>query len=156
MSSFSKQIWVSPFWILPKFSAIPTVGFSVTTDPPFCFPKNQGDPLLKSSAPPPPNQAINDDDDDDDDDYDDDDDNDDNDDDGDIMIRMWSRLVRSQVDTAEKTAKLSPLGLAILGSWSGIIKKPLPLAFSSCFSQKGKLNSVKINIYLCAKTNKTR
>ena len=33
MSSFSKQIWVVPLWILPNFSAIPTFGFSVTTDP---------------------------------------------------------------------------------------------------------------------------
>ena len=33
MSSFSKQIWVVPLWILPNFSAIPPFGFSVTTDP---------------------------------------------------------------------------------------------------------------------------
>ena len=33
MSSFSKHIWVIPLWILPKFSAIPPFGFSVTTDP---------------------------------------------------------------------------------------------------------------------------
>ena len=41
MSSFSKHIWVIPLWILPKISAIPPFGFSVTTDPPFCSPKNQ-------------------------------------------------------------------------------------------------------------------
>ena len=39
----SKFEW-SPLWILPKFSAIPSIGFSVTTDPPFCSPKNQGPP----------------------------------------------------------------------------------------------------------------
>ena len=33
MSSFSKQIWVVPLWILPNSSAIPPSGFSVTTDP---------------------------------------------------------------------------------------------------------------------------
>ena len=33
MSSFSKQIWVVPLWILPNFSAIHPFGFSVTTDP---------------------------------------------------------------------------------------------------------------------------
>ena len=33
----SKFEW-SLLWILPKFSVIPTFGFSVTTDPPFCCP----------------------------------------------------------------------------------------------------------------------
>ena len=47
MPSFSKQIWVVPLWILPKLSAIPPLSFSVTTDPPFCFPKNH---LLRSQA----------------------------------------------------------------------------------------------------------
>ena len=46
----SKFEW-SPLWILPKFSAIPPIGFSVTTDPPFCSPKNQ--------VTPPPLQVIN-------------------------------------------------------------------------------------------------
>ena len=36
----SKFEW-SPLWILPKFSAISPFGFSVTTDAPVCFPKNQ-------------------------------------------------------------------------------------------------------------------
>ena len=33
MSSFSKQTWVVPLWILPKLSAIPPFGFSVMTHP---------------------------------------------------------------------------------------------------------------------------
>ena len=41
MSSFSKQIWVVPLWILLKFSVIPPFGFAVTTDPHFCSPKSQ-------------------------------------------------------------------------------------------------------------------
>ena len=51
-SSFSKQIWVVPLWILPKFPAIPPFGFSVMTDPPFCSPKNQVFPpkILRSPA----------------------------------------------------------------------------------------------------------
>ena len=42
----SKFEW-SPLWILPKFSVIPPLGFSVTTNAPFCSPKNQ-------VIPPPP------------------------------------------------------------------------------------------------------
>ena len=53
----SKFEW-SPLWILPKFSVILPFGFSVTTDLPFCSPKNQVIPP-KSSPPPPPLQAIN-------------------------------------------------------------------------------------------------
>ena len=44
MPSFSKQIWVAPLWILPKFSAIHPFRFSVTTDPHFWSPKNQVTP----------------------------------------------------------------------------------------------------------------
>ena len=62
MSSFFKQIWEAPPWILLKFSAIPPFGFSVTTDPPFCSPKNYWF-ALKSSAlslpPLPPHQVTN-------------------------------------------------------------------------------------------------
>ena len=50
----SKFEW-SPLWILPKFSLIPPFGFSVTTDPPFCCPKNQVIPPPN----PPPLLAIN-------------------------------------------------------------------------------------------------
>ena len=39
--------------ILPKFSVISPFGFSVTTDPPFCSPKNQVTP------PPPPLKKKN-------------------------------------------------------------------------------------------------
>ena len=55
MSSFSKQIWLypPPPWILPKFSVIPPFGFSVTTDPPFCSPKNQVIPQNPQPSPPP-------------------------------------------------------------------------------------------------------
>ena len=34
MSSFQASLSGPPLWILPKFSAIPSLGFSVTTDPP--------------------------------------------------------------------------------------------------------------------------
>ena len=51
----SKFEW-SPLWILPKFSAIPAFGFSVTTDPPFCSPKNQ---VIPSKILRPRTQAIN-------------------------------------------------------------------------------------------------
>ena len=37
----SKLDCTPPPWILRKFSVIPPFGFSVTTDPPFCSPKNQ-------------------------------------------------------------------------------------------------------------------
>ena len=47
----SKFEW-SPLWILPKFSAIPPFGFSVTSDSPFCSPKIKWS-ALKFSAPPP-------------------------------------------------------------------------------------------------------
>ena len=53
--TFQVNLIGPPLWILPKFSVIPPFGFSVTTDPPFCSPKNQVIPL-KSSVPPP---AIN-------------------------------------------------------------------------------------------------
>ena len=42
MSSLSKQIWVSPSEPFQSFQRFPlNFGFSVTTDPPFCSPKNQ-------------------------------------------------------------------------------------------------------------------
>ena len=50
----SKFEW-SPLWILPKFSVIPPLGFSVTTDPPFhspikrIRPNRAGIPLDKST-----------------------------------------------------------------------------------------------------------
>ena len=44
--------------ILPKFSAISPFGFSVTTDPSFCFPKNQVIPPKILAPSPPPVQAI--------------------------------------------------------------------------------------------------
>ena len=50
----SKFEW-SPLWILPKFSATPPFGFSVTTDPPFFLPKIEWSPLKSS---PPPAQVI--------------------------------------------------------------------------------------------------
>ena len=46
----------SPFWILPKFSAIRPFGFSVTTDPPLYSPKNQ---VISPKILAPPPQPIN-------------------------------------------------------------------------------------------------
>ena len=57
---FPSKFEFSPLWILPTFSAILPFGFSVTTDPPFCSPKNQ---VISQNPTPPlsPLQAINDD-----------------------------------------------------------------------------------------------
>ena len=55
----SKFEW-SPLWILPKFSVIPPLGFSVTTDPPSCSPKNQVIPPKILLFPPAPRTRIND------------------------------------------------------------------------------------------------
>ena len=49
----SKFEW-STLWILPKFSAIPPFGFSVTTDPSFCSPTIKWSPLKFS-----PPEGIN-------------------------------------------------------------------------------------------------
>ena len=57
---FPSKFELSSLWILPTFSAIPPFGFSVTTDPPFCSPKNQV--ISQNPTPPfPCLQAINDD-----------------------------------------------------------------------------------------------
>ena len=54
--SRSPRVFIS----LPKFSVILPFGFSVTTDLPFCSPKNQVIPPKSSPPPPPPPfQAIN-------------------------------------------------------------------------------------------------
>ena len=53
---FSSKFEWFPLWILPKFSVIPPFGFSATTDPPFCSPKNQ---VIPPKILPPKPQAIN-------------------------------------------------------------------------------------------------
>ena len=54
MSSFTKQIWAVPLWILPKFSAIPLLGSQLRRIPPFVLLKIKWYP---TKIPPPP--AIN-------------------------------------------------------------------------------------------------
>ena len=51
----------SPLCILPKFSLISPFGFSVTSVPPFCSPKNQyiHPKILRPPPSPPHRQAIN-------------------------------------------------------------------------------------------------
>ena len=51
MSSFTKQIWAVPLWILPKFSAIPLLGSQLRRIPPFVLLKIKWSPQLKSSPP---------------------------------------------------------------------------------------------------------
>ena len=51
MSSFSKQIWVPPFWIFPKFLAISPFGFSVTTYPHFLSQKASDSPKISPPLP---------------------------------------------------------------------------------------------------------
>ena len=53
MSSFSKRIWVVPPLNPSKVFNYPPFGFSVTIDPPFCFPKNQ---VIPPKIPPPPSR----------------------------------------------------------------------------------------------------
>ena len=55
---FPNKFSAPPIWILRKFSAIPPFGFLVTTDPPFCSPKNQVIPPI-IPCPPRPHRAIN-------------------------------------------------------------------------------------------------
>ena len=56
MSSFTKRIWVVPPLNPSKVFNYPPFGFSVTIDPPFCFPKNQ---VIPPKIPPPPAREIN-------------------------------------------------------------------------------------------------
>ena len=51
---FSSKFELSPLLLLPNFSEIHPFGFSVTPVPPFCSPKNQVIPPLKSSSALPP------------------------------------------------------------------------------------------------------
>ena len=57
MSSFTKQIWAVPLWILPKFSAIPLLGSQLRRIP-LLFSSKLSDPPTKILPPPPP-RAIN-------------------------------------------------------------------------------------------------